>query len=359
MRASRLLTIQMLLQTRGRMSAPALAEALEVSLRTLYRDVDQLSAAGVPIYAERGRSGGYQLLEGWKTSLTGLTPSESQAVFLTGLAGPAAQLGLGTEVETAKLKLLAALPAGWRDDAQRISSKLHLDPVDWYRESEPVPQLRPVADAVWREQRLSIRYESWKSHATRRVDPLGLVIKAGTWYLVAALGEQARTFRVSNIRAAELLDDKVRRPKRFELAAYWAESIRRFERELYQGEATVLATPAGLKGLSHTSRALAQAVAAAPRPRRRDGRVRLRIPIETVEHATGQLLRLSPEVEVLEPAALRLSIVERVRRVAALYGLGPRPASSRDAKPSGRAGLSPAAPAAPTAGRRSRSRAGR
>jgi predicted DNA-binding transcriptional regulator YafY len=344
MRASRLLTIQMLLQTRGRMSAPALAAALEVSLRTLYRDVDQLSAAGVPIYAERGRSGGYQLQEGWKTSLTGLTPSESQAVFLTGLGGPAAQLGLGPQVETAKLKLLAALPAGWRDDAQRISSKLHLDPVDWYRESEPVPQLQPVADAVWREQRLSIRYESWKASATRRIDPLGLVIKAGTWYLVAGIGEQARTFRVSNIGEAQLLDEPVRRPKRFDLAAYWAESIRRFERELYQGEATVLATPAGLKGLSHLGQALAKAVAAvAPRTRRRDGRTRLRIPIETIEHATGQLLRLAPEVEVIEPAALRAAIAQRVRQVAALYGCR----------------ISPFPAAASNAARRSPSRAGR
>ena len=148
MRASRLLSLQMLLETRGRMSAQALAEALEVSVRTLYRDVDQLSAAGVPIYAERGRNGGFALLPGWKTTLTGLTPSEAQAVFLSGLPGPAQDLGLGGDVAGARLKLLAALPAAWRDDAQRVSARLHLDPVDWYRESDPTPHLPTVAVAV-------------------------------------------------------------------------------------------------------------------------------------------------------------------------------------------------------------------
>ena len=320
MRASRLLSIQMLLQTRGRMSARALADVLEVSVRTLHRDVDQLSAAGVPIYAERGRAGGFELQEGWKTSLTGLTPSESQAVFLSGLAGPAAQLGLGREVESAKLKLLAALPATARADAQRISSKLHLDPVDWYRETQSVPHLGVVAEAVWSEQRLAMRYESWKGIATHMVDPLGLVLKAGTWYLVASIGDEPRTFRVSNIDRAEVLQGPMRRPKKFELVPYWVDSIRRFERELHKGGATLLATPAGMKGLCHISSAVARAVATAAPSRRKDGRVKVRIPIESVEHATGQLLRLSPEVEVIEPDALRVAVVERVLRVARMYG---------------------------------------
>lgn len=138
MRASRLLSLQMLLETRGRMSAQALAEALEVSVRTLYRDVDQLSAAGVPIYAERGRYGGFALLPGWKTTLTGLTPSEAQAVFLSGLPGPAQDLGLGGDVAGARLKLLAALPAAWRDDAQRVSTRLHLDP--WIGTARATPR---------------------------------------------------------------------------------------------------------------------------------------------------------------------------------------------------------------------------
>lgn len=320
MRASRLLSIQMLLQARGRMSACALAQALEVSVRTLHRDVDQLAAAGVPIYADRGRSGGFRLLEGWNTTLTGLTPAEAQAVFLSGLAGPAAQLGLGAQVETAKLKLLAALPAGWRHDAQRISSRFHLDPVDWYREPEPPRHLAAVAAAVWGERQLAIRYESWKATARRVVSPLGLVLKAGIWYLVAAVDEAPRTYRISNVLEVETLGVRARRPRSFELSRYWAESLQRFETELYRGHAVVLATPAGLKGLRHLSSAVAREVAAAPEPRRKDGRVRVRIPIESVEHATQQILRLSPEVEAVQPRALRQSLRARLRQTCRLYG---------------------------------------
>lgn len=319
MRASRLLTIQMLLETRGRMSARALAEALEVSVRTLHRDIDELSAAGVPVYAERGRSGGFALLPGWKTTLTGFTPAEAQAVFLGGLAGPAADLGLRSAVQRAELKLLAALPAAWRDDAQRIASRLHLDPVDWYRESAPLPHLGAVADAVWHERRLAVRYESWQGESTRTLHPLGLVLKAGTWYLVAAADRAPRTWRVSNILEAKALDAPVKRPRGFDLARYWRDSVRRFETELYRSEALVRATPAGLKQLGHLSAAVARAVAAAaPRPDR-NGRARLRVPIESTAHAARQLLSLAPAVEVLGPAPLRRAVLARLAEQQRLY----------------------------------------
>jgi len=320
MRASRLLTLQMLLQARGRMSARALAEALQVSVRTLHRDIDQLSAAGVPVYAERGRSGGFALLDGWKTTLTGLTPGESQAVFLGGLAGPAAQLGLGADVQTAQLKLLAALPSGWRAQALTVAERLHLDPVDWYREQDAVPFLAIAAEAVWTGRQLALRYESWQRTSSRRVGPLGLVLKAGIWYLVALIGERPSTLRVGNIRAAERLEAPVARPADFELAAYWAESTRRFERELQRMEAIVLATPAGLQALSQLGSAAARAVAAAAPARRKDGRVRLRVPIESTEQAAGQLLKLAPDVEALAPPALRAALRARVRALGALYG---------------------------------------
>lgn len=357
MRASRLLSIQMLLQARGRMSAPALAAELEVSLRTLYRDIDELSAAGVPVYAERGRSGGFQLREGWQTSLTGLTPSEARAVFLAGLAGPAAQLGLGRDVETAKLKLLSSLPTSWRDESQTISARLHLDPIDWYREADAVPCLGIVANAVWAEQPVSIRYDSWQGEGTRLVHPLGLVLKAGVWYLVAALRGEPRTFRVSNVLAAEVVPGHAPHPKRFDLAGYWQASTRRFERELYTQEAILLATPAGLKGLAASSSAVAKAVARAKPSRRKDGRTRVRVPIESIEHAVGPLLRLAPEVEVLGPASLRQALVRRLGRIAQLYGgreqrrgardlvsAAPGPGSRREApctRRRGRAGARP------------------
>lgn len=353
MRASRLLSIQMLLETRGRMSAQALAGTLEVSLRTLYRDVDQLAAAGVPIYAERGRNGGFQLIEGWKTQLTGFTPSEAQAVFLTGLAGPATQLGIHTQVEGARLKLLAALPAAWRDDAQRISSRFHLDPMDWYRHADPVPHLTTVAAAVWDERQLRIRYESWKDTVERTLKPLGLVLKAGTWYLVAASCDNSmqraahkdtpRTYRVSNILSATVTDVSAKRPKKFDLREYWQQSIQRFETELHREHAVVRATEAGVKGLRQLSGTVAKAIsnsiansisnsitnatansnanASVPTSTRKDGRVTLNIPIESITNATAPLMRLAPDVEVIEPRALRSAVIRRLKASCALYGL--------------------------------------
>jgi predicted DNA-binding transcriptional regulator YafY len=320
MRASRLLSIQMMLETRGPMSAAALARALEVSVRTLHRDIDQLSAAGVPIYAERGRAGGFRLMDGWTTRLTGLTPSEAQAVFLSGLAGPAADLGLAEPMQGAQLKLLTSLPATWRAEAQKVQSRFHLDPVDWYREADAVPHLSAVAQALWDDRQIRVLYESWERDVERALHPLGLVLKAGAWYLVASAGKEPRTYRVSNIKRAEVLDARVQRPRAFDLARYWAKSVARFETELYKGHAEILATPAGLKLLRYQNAAVARVVAGAPKPRRRDGRVPLRIPVESVEQAVGQLLRLAPEVEVTGPTALRKEMVVRLRKVAALYG---------------------------------------
>lgn len=336
MRASRLLSLQMLLETRGRMSAPALAGALEISVRTLYRDVDQLSAAGVPIYAERGRHGGFALLAGWKTTLTGLTPAEAQAVFLSGLHGPAQDLGLEGDVQGARLKLLAALPAAWRDDAQRVSTRLHLDPVDWYRESDATPHLPAVAAAVFSGQQIDLHYDSWKGTLQRTVNPLGLVLKAGAWYLVAAPAGKAaessanagsaheggpRTYRVASILGATALPTPARRPARFDLPRYWAASIQRFESDIYTDHAAVLATPEGLRGLRALSSAVARAVSVATPSRRKDGRVAVRMPIESVEHACGQLMRLSPQVEVLRPATLRRALIARLQAATQLYGL--------------------------------------
>lgn len=319
MRASRLLTIQMLLQTRGRMPAQALADALEVSLRTLYRDIDELTAAGVPVVADRGRHGGFRLLDGWQTTLTGLTPHEAQAVFLGGLAGPAAQLGLGQAMQAAQLKLLSTLPAAWRDDARRVALRLHLDPVDWYREAEPVPHLGTVAQAVWQQRQLALHYDSWQAVVRRTVHPLGLVLKAGTWYLVAAVGGAPRTFRVASMQDAQLLDAAVQPPAGFDLAAHWAASTARFERDLYRGQAQVLATAQGLRQLRWMNATVARAVAAAPPSRRRDGRTALSIPVEAVAQAAPALLRLAPEVEVQGPPELRAAIQAQLRQAWALY----------------------------------------
>lgn len=322
MRASRLLSILLLLQTRGRMSAEALAEEVEASVRTVFRDVDQLSAAGVPIWAERGRNGGFQLQDGWRTKLTGLTTEEASAMFLAGLPGPAAELGLGEAMTSAQLKLLAALPSDWQASAQRVGARFHLDPIDWFRSAEPVEQLRSVAEAVWQERQLKIRYRSWNRVSDRVVDPLGLVLKGGTWYMVARAERDVRTFRLSNVQALETLDQRFTRPRKFDLAKFWSASTQRFETGLYRSEAQLRVSALGLKRLQSFGASVVAAARAASSPEA-DGWMRVTIPIESLHDAARELLKLGAEAEVLHPPELRDLLKDTAERLAALYRRNP------------------------------------
>ena len=319
MRASRLLSLLMLLQTRGRLSAQVLAEALEVSVRTIHRDVDELSASGVPIWADRGRLGGFQLQPGWRTRVDGLTAPEAQAMFLGGLPGPAAELGLGEAMASAQLKLLAALPDGWRDDARRVSARFHLDPIDWYRGPSASDHLPAIAQAVWSERRVAMRYESWKGEVSRRVDPLGLVLKAGIWYLAAQVGMGVRTYRLSSILELAVTDVTFERPPGFDLAAWWLASTKRFEKELAVDTAQLRVSVAGMKALRDLGAAVAQAAQASASEPDDSGWRRVSIPIESIAHAAAQVLRLGAQAEALRPAALRRELRERANAIAALY----------------------------------------
>jgi predicted DNA-binding transcriptional regulator YafY len=319
MRASRLLSIMMLLQTRGRMSAEALASELEVSVRTIYRDVDQLSASGVPVYADIGRNGGFALLDGWKTKLTGLTAPEAQALFLSGLPGPAAEMGLGDEVQQAELKLLAALPADWQSEAKRISSRFHLDPNGWFQPGHSHAHLKAVADAVWAERRLSVRYESWTKTSDRVLEPYGLVLKGGIWYVVARSGENVRTFRLSAIQALIVLDETFSRPKDFSLPAYWAEATGTFERDVYVGQARVRLTQKGLRELRSTSVTMRGHIDSLTPVFDESGWTEIEIPIEQVGWARIEMIKLCAEVEVLSPPELRDAVAEVVQRMANIY----------------------------------------
>ena len=319
MRASRLLSLLMLLQTRGCLSARVLADELEVSERTIHRDIEHLSAAGVPVVSERGASGGFALLDGWRTRLTGLTPEEARAIFMAGAPGPAAQLGLGGAVASAQLKLLAALPPEWQADAGRVGARFHLDPVGWYRRVERLDCLPAVAQAVWDERRLHIRYESWKGMVERRIEPLGLVLKAGEWYVVATARGEPRTYKLSNIHALDTLDGKFTRPRRFDLAAHWAASIERFEAELYRATATVRVSASGLRKLRYLSAAVAETVDRSDVKPDRTGWTQLTIPIESVEHAAAELMRLGADCEVISPAELRRRLAETASAMTSLY----------------------------------------
>ncbi len=319
MRASRLLSILILLQMRGRLSAESLAEEFEVSVRTIYRDVDQLSAAGVPIYAERGRSGGFQLHDGYRTKLTGFTAQEADALLLSGAGTAAQDLGLGADLAAAQLKLLASLPPESGAKAERVSARFHLDPINWYTRADASDVLKPLAAAVWNERRIRVRYESWKDVVDRTLDPLGLVLKGGIWYLVASVKNTPRTYRVSNILEMQTFETTFTRPRRFNLARYWNEWSKDFEARLLKETATIEISHAGRRILRDVNAAAHQAVETQHKPCKPAGWVRSDVPIESIDLAKRQFLRLGSDVKVISPANLRSAIAEEARTIAALY----------------------------------------
>jgi len=323
MQASRLLSILMLLQTRGRLSARALSAEFEVSERTIHRDIDQLSAAGVPVYAERGRAGGFQLMDGYRTTLTGMTPSEAETLLLAGLPGPAAQLGLSDQLQAARLKLMAALPAGTAPSAERIASRFHLDPAGWFRTPDPLPALQPVAQAVWAGVLVDIRYRPLGEDArSRRVEPLGLVLKGGVWYLVALGGKRVLTYRVAGIESAEVTETPFERPDGFDLAEHWAKSSRDYELGYYRGQAQVRLSPRGVRLLAPLGPHVVAAAKASAGPPDAQGWVACTLPIESLDDGVREVLRLGPDAEVLGPPALRAAMVETVAAIAARYSKG-------------------------------------
>lgn len=314
-KSSRLLAILLLLQTRGRVTADELAREFEVSVRTVYRDIEALHAAGVPLYGDAGHHGGYRLLGGYRTRLTGLSEDEAQSLFLSGMPGPAAALGLGSALASSQLKLRAALPPDLRAEADRMRARFHLDAPGWYAEVDDLRHLREVAEAVWTGRRLMVRYRRWKAptEVDRTLDPYGLVLKAGRWYLVAGPGP--RTFRVDQILELRVSDDTFEIPDGFDLAEHWRLAQEDFHARLHQGKAVVRVAPGAS---SRFTGAAAQAFAETAVPER-DGWSRAVLPTESLEHAIGMFLVLGPDVEVLEPPQLRDGLYEAARTLAAVY----------------------------------------
>lgn len=320
MRASRLVNLLLLLQTRGGMTAAELARELEVSVRTIHRDVEELSAAGVPVFAERGPHGGIRLVDGYRTRLTGMTAQEAEALFLSGLPGPAAQLGLGTVVAAAQLKVLAALPPELRSRASRLTERFHLDTAGWFQGDEPVPHLATLAEAVWSGRRLLIDYDRGGGPTERELSPLGLVLKGGVWYLVAAIDGQVRTYRGSRVVAATVLEAPGERPPDFDLAAYWTETSAAYERETPTVSVVVRVREARLDRLrTVVGNRVVEAAEVLPADDP-EGWLRLRMRLPWPDEVAAVLLGVGSGLEVLEPAEVRDRIVATARRVVARYG---------------------------------------
>jgi predicted DNA-binding transcriptional regulator YafY len=318
-RASRLVTILLLLQQHNRMTAPELAEALEVSVRTIYRDLDALSAAGVPVYTEPGRNGGCRLVDGYRTRLTGLSKKEAEALFAAGVTGPVGQLGVGTVLGAAQLKLLAALPKELADRAASVGQRFHVDAPGWFRSGRGEPHVESLANAVWEDRRVVVRYRHPGADAavTRHLEPLGLVSKAGRWYLVARRDGDLRTYRVSRVHDVVASDEHFERPADFDLVRYWSESVATFEAAPLPFEVAVRATPGGVDALRAltrpygTTKDWTEPLA--------DGRRDCIAAFDSLDDAYFELMRMGADVEVLAPEPLRSRIAESAGAMCARY----------------------------------------
>jgi predicted DNA-binding transcriptional regulator YafY len=331
MRADRLLSILLLLQGKGRMTARALAERLEVSERTILRDMDALGAAGVPVLAERGVGGGWRLVDGYQTKLTGMTAAEIQTLFLGRPPKLLADLGLKEAAEGAWIKLQAALPIEVRAQAEFVRARILIDPRGWRDGGESIATLPVLLDALWRQRRLGFRYEKSADDCTERtVEPLGLVARGSVWYLVARKADDLRTYRVSRIRQATALDEPSRASAAFDLAGHWESASAAFRDKLPQFQATYRVEPAVLPWIRYRGWRLLEEV-------REGDRVRVRLRFDVEDEAVMFALGFGASAELVEPERLRARVLAAARATVERYSAEvtaePGPAMRAAARP--------------------------
>lgn len=320
MRADRLISLLMLLQTRGQMTAQDLADRLEVSPRTIYRDLDALSMSGVPVYAERGPQGGCSLMESYRTNLTGLNENEVRALFMFTVPGLMADLGADKASEGAMLKLTASLPAPFQRDAEKVRQRIHLDTAVFFQQEEPTPYLHLVQDAIWQERRLRMTYRRSDGNWVKRlVDPYGLVAKANIWYMVAGSFNATFTFRISRIQDASLTESSFERPLDFDLQKFWKNWLTRLEENRTRYDVTITVPPTHTtlmvdafgEGMYHLITKESKTLD--------NGRLQLTIPFASPEDACRKLLGLGTAVTVIHPPELIQHLAQTARAVVEAY----------------------------------------
>jgi predicted DNA-binding transcriptional regulator YafY len=316
MRADRLLSILLLLQVHRRITSRELARRLEVSERTIHRDMEALGTAGIPVIAERGIGGGWSLLEEYRTNLTGLNKAETQALFLPGPSRLLTDLGLEKASDAALIKLLAALPSINRGDAEYIRQRIHIDITGWHRPDESIPFLPTIQEAIWQERKLLMTYARGPdcNAVERLVDPLGLVAKGSVWYLVATVDGEARSYRVSRIREAVPTEQRSARPAGFDLASYWHQSAAAFKNSLPQYQALLRVAPEVLPRLGYAGRfARIEHVD----PPGADGWSKVRMRFQFEQEACEYVLSFGDRIMAVEPEALREKVIIMARSVIA------------------------------------------
>lgn len=321
MRADRLISLLMLLQTRGRMKAHEVASELEVSERTVYRDIDALSAAGIPVYGEPGPHGGFALVDNYRTNLTGLTEGEARALFMLSIPESLFKLGIGQELGSALLKLSAALPSSRRYDEKWVRQRFHLDTTWWKQdgEKETEPLLHTIHQAVRHDRMVHLTYRRGiGTEITQLVAPFGLVAKAGSWYLVCGRQGSIDVHKVSSIIDTRMTNDPFERPDDFDLVTFWQIWCTSYQENRFSYTVTVRVAPHFLHVLPRCfgERIRDQMVQNQPDA---EGWVRLKLSFESLEAARERILTLGRGVEVVEPRALRRSVLDYAEQIVALY----------------------------------------
>ena len=320
MRADRLLSILLLLQSHRRLTARELARRLEVSERTILRDMEALSGSGVPVTAERGSGGGWSLLGDYQTRLTGLSAAEIQSLFLARPRRLMADLGFERQAESALIKLEASLSDAARRQAEFARRRILIDTAGWRGAGESIASLPALLDALWRERQVRFLYAREGCEPAERLgDPLGLVAKGNTWYLVARIEGEPRTYRVSRMSGAAVLDVAASPPGAFDLAEYWQRSAAEFREQLPRYYATFLAQPSVMRRVRYRGWRLESEIPEGDRLR-----VRLRFDIEdeAIEFALG----LGASVEAVDPPELRGKVAAAAEALLSLY----RPTAARE-----------------------------
>lgn len=310
-----------MLQARGKCTAKELARELEVSVRTVYRDIDALSAAGIPVWAVGGPGGGCQLMEDWRSSLLGISTEEAIALLAAAAPAPLANTSLSEDLTAARLKLLVALPATRRARVGAESARFHVDAPGWFRPLRPAPYLDTIIQSVRTDRRLRLAYQRDRCTPRRlEVEPLGLVAKAGSWYLVAQSKCRVAVYRVDRIEGAELLPDPFVRPGSFDLATFWTDWSREFETSRPSLAVKVRIHPRLWDALPEIfGEAVGARMDAGSAPDGNGLRI-IELTFESPAAARTRILGLGPEAEVVEPNEIRAAVRTAAAATAALYG---------------------------------------
>ncbi|WP_312470276.1 YafY family protein [Neobacillus sp.] len=317
MRADRLISILLLLQNKGKLTTKTLAKELEVTERTIHRDMEALSVAGIPVVADRGKSGGWRLLEQYRTNLTGLKANEIKSLFISPSFQLLTDLGLTKDWQEARQKLLASIPSSLHKNADDVWSRIHVDTNAWRQSTEKIESFKILQQAIWDEKKLQIKYERADGECVERiVDPLGLVAKGSRWYLIASSNEDFRNYRASRVQSATLTNESFSRPKGFNLVQYWRDSTEKFIKSLPRYEVEVEISPSIVQRIKFTGRFVQLIKMDSPLD---NGWIPANLCFDTEQEAKEYILGFGDQIRIIHPYTLKQNIYDMAKALVNFY----------------------------------------